>query len=65
MALCRDVARADLRFVKECKAFRREMERRVGALAGSSDLPDDGTPALVSSVGMGVSTEILPVPNQI
>ncbi len=65
MALCQDVARADLQFVTECKAFRREMERRVAMLTGSSDLDDDGAPALVSSVGMGVSTEILPVPHQI
>jgi radical SAM superfamily enzyme YgiQ (UPF0313 family) len=63
--LCRDVARADLQFVTECKAFRREMERGVGSLTHSSVLGDDTSPALASSVGMGVSTEILPVPNQI
>jgi len=65
MALCREVARADLEFVTECKAFRGEIVRRIRSVADWPVLSRDTAPALASSVGMGVSTEILPVPIQI
>jgi len=70
--LARRVARADLGFVAECKALRREMEQRVIARAGDRlrHTFGRGMPVwaaeslrLGSSVGMEVSTEILPAPS--
>lgn len=70
--LARRVARADLRFVSECKALRREMERRIVARAGERLATTYGrgmpiwaaeSQRLGSSVGLEVSTEILPAPS--
>jgi radical SAM superfamily enzyme YgiQ (UPF0313 family) len=69
--LARRVTRADLGFVTECKALRREMERRVIACAGrpGSHAWRRGMPPwaaesfrLGSSVGRELSTEVLPAP---
>jgi radical SAM superfamily enzyme YgiQ (UPF0313 family) len=70
--LARRVARADLEFVRECKALRREMEERVMQRAGDRlrhrfgrDMPVWAAESLRlgSSVGLEVSTEILPAPS--
>ncbi len=42
LSLSRQVARADLAFVAECKALRREMERRVGIVRQTPDSSGDG-----------------------
>jgi radical SAM superfamily enzyme YgiQ (UPF0313 family) len=69
--LARRVARADLAFVTECKSLRRELEDRIRARAGrefgavvAADLPPWAaeTGRLGSSVGLEVSTELLPRP---
>jgi radical SAM superfamily enzyme YgiQ (UPF0313 family) len=70
LALARRVARADLQFVTECRALRRELEHRVVATRG--DIPlgrDHASPPwaaeswrLGTSVGRDVSTERLPFP---
>jgi radical SAM superfamily enzyme YgiQ (UPF0313 family) len=70
-ALARRVARADLAFVTECKALRRELEERVHARSGHALKPEVGeelpvwaaeTRRLGSSLGLEVSTELLPRP---
>jgi radical SAM superfamily enzyme YgiQ (UPF0313 family) len=70
-ALSRRVARADLAFVTECKALRRELEQRIymhtdreyGPLGGDNVAPWAAeTGRLASSVGLEVSTELLPAP---
>jgi hypothetical protein len=74
LELARRVARADLGFVAEIKDRRREMERRVlearGVDASRSTSLENGRPPwaaeserLGSSVGLELSTEILPAPN--
>jgi hypothetical protein len=72
--LARRVARADLAFVTECKALRRELEQRVLARAGDrlGRVWGRGMPPwaaesfrLGSSVGLEVSTEVLPAPSTI
>lgn len=71
-ALARRVARADLAFVAECRALRRELEGRIRSRAGGvfeSVMAMDAAPwaaetrRLASSVGMEVSTEVLPRPS--
>ena len=70
--LARGVARADLGLVGECKALRREMERRIVERAGDRlrTTWGEGMPPwaaesfrLGSSTGLEVSTEILPAPS--
>jgi anaerobic magnesium-protoporphyrin IX monomethyl ester cyclase len=70
--LARAVARADLRLVGECKALRRELERRIVERAGDRlrTTWGEGMPPwaaeslrLGGSTGLGVSSEILPVPS--
>ena len=69
-ALARRVARADLAFVTECKALRRELERRIRTYTGREIDPEVSdvapwaaeTGRLASSVGLEVSTELLPRP---
>ncbi|HSL72394.1 MAG TPA: hypothetical protein VK864_19255, partial [Longimicrobiales bacterium] len=70
--LARQVARADLAFVTECKALRRELEQRVLSRAGARlrQTYARGLPVwaaeslrLSSSVGRNVSTEVLPAPS--
>ena len=69
--LARQVAQADLRFLRECKAFRREMERRVIATGVTSTATSVArgrepwaaeTLRLGSSIGRNVSSEVLPEP---
>ena len=71
VSLARRVARADLAFVAECKALRRELEERVHTRAGRELEPEVGdelpvwaaeTRRLGSSLGLEVSTELLPRP---
>lgn len=71
--LARRVARADLAFVTECKALRREMERRILHRAGArlATTYGRGMPVwaaesmrLGSSVGLELSTEALPAPSE-
>jgi anaerobic magnesium-protoporphyrin IX monomethyl ester cyclase len=73
--LARTVARADLAFVTEIKACRREMEQRIadraGVRAAKTDY-DQGRPVwaaeshrLASSVGKELSTEVLPEPTRL
>ena len=71
VALARRVARADLAFVAECQALRRELEARVRERAGGvlgRPAVLEGAPwaaetaRLGSSVGLEVSTEVLPRP---
>ena len=70
-ALARRIARADLAFVTECKALRRELEGRIrvdGEWVMGGDMPDERAPwaaetgRLGSSTGLEVSTELLPRP---
>jgi radical SAM superfamily enzyme YgiQ (UPF0313 family) len=70
--LARRVARADLAFVTECKALRRELESRVLERAGARlrqtaarQLPVWAAESLRlgSSVGLELSTEALPAPS--
>jgi hypothetical protein len=70
-ALARRVARADLAFVGECKSLRRELEDRIRTRARcdvEAQRIDDAPPwaaetrRLGSSVGLEVSTELLPRP---
>jgi radical SAM superfamily enzyme YgiQ (UPF0313 family) len=70
--LTRAVARADLRLIGECKALRRELERRIVERAGDRlrTTWGDGMPPwaaeslrLGSSIGRQLSTEILPAPS--
>lgn len=72
--LARSVARADLGFVTECKALRRELERRVLDRAGArlGQTYGRGMPPwaaesfrLGSSVGRELSTEVLPAPSSV
>jgi len=74
LELSRRVARADLGFVTECKALRRELERRVGVAAQTmrNTLEGGRLPwaaesarlgSLRASVGLDVATERLPVPS--
>jgi radical SAM superfamily enzyme YgiQ (UPF0313 family) len=72
LELTRRVARADLAFVSECKALRREMEQRVVTRARDrlertfgQGMPPWAAESfrLGSSVGREVSTEILPAPS--
>jgi hypothetical protein len=72
--LARRVARADLGFVAECKALRRELERRVLTRAGArlNQTYGRGMPPwaaeslrLGSSIGLPISTEALPAPSAI
>lgn len=69
--LAHRVARADLAFVTECKALRRELERRIVAQGGTrpdgaaaTSLPPWAaeTHRLGSSVGLPRSTEVMPTP---
>ena len=69
--MARRVARADLAFVSECKALRRELEDRIRRRAGREFGVDVAAGALPwaaetgrlgSSVGLEVSTELLPRP---
>jgi radical SAM superfamily enzyme YgiQ (UPF0313 family) len=70
-ALSRRIARSDLAFVGECRTLRRELEHRIRTLAGF-DAGADRVPVtapwaaetarLGSSVGLEVSTEVLPRP---
>jgi hypothetical protein len=69
--LARDVARADLLFLSRVKAARREMEARVSACGGrlASGGTDSQAPPwaaetgrLGSSIGLELSTELLPQP---
>lgn len=69
--MARRVARADLAFVGECKALRRELEHRIRTRAGREFGVDVAAGALPwaaetgrlgSSVGLEVSTELLPRP---
>lgn len=68
--LARRVARADLAFVTECKTLRHELEARVRTRSGRSfsHVADEMAPwaaetgRLGSSVGLEVSTEVLPRP---
>jgi hypothetical protein len=67
----RRVARADLEFVAECKGFRREIERRIaGRGVASAAVFAAGRPPwsaeslrLGTSVGLEISTELLPAPS--
>ncbi|HEX9564778.1 MAG TPA: radical SAM protein [Gemmatimonadaceae bacterium] len=70
-SLARRVARADLAFVNECRALRRELEGRIRQRAGihfDSAFVDEMAPWAAetgrfgSSVGLEVSTELLPAP---
>ena len=72
--LARRVARADVGFVTECKALRREMERRILGRAGRrlATTYGRGMPPwaaeslrLGSSVGLELSTEALPAPSAV
>lgn len=71
LALARRVARADLAFVTECRALRRELEDRVRAARGDIPLAigHEAPPwaaetwRLGSSTGRDVSTERLPTPS--
>ncbi len=72
--LARRVARADLEFVRECKALRREMEERVLAThaAGARTSWNRGAPPwaaeslrLGDSTGSELSTEALPAPRRL
>lgn len=67
--LTRRVAREDLSLLGEVKALRRELERRAGLARARGREFGEGMPAwaaetgrLGSSVGRGVSTEVLPAP---
>jgi hypothetical protein len=71
LELARDVARADLAFVGRVKAFRREMEARIEAGGGPlarGPIPAAAPPwaaetaRLGSSIGLELSTELLPAP---
>jgi hypothetical protein len=72
--LARAVARADLSFIGECKALRRELESRVLSRAGARlrQTYARGMPVwaaeslrLGNSVGLELSTEALPAPSAI
>jgi radical SAM superfamily enzyme YgiQ (UPF0313 family) len=71
LELAREVARADLRFVARIQGLRREMERRIEAHGGPvvrrsrrEAVPWAAeTARLGTSVGLGVSTEVLPEPS--
>jgi radical SAM superfamily enzyme YgiQ (UPF0313 family) len=71
LELARDVARADLRFVARIQGLRREMEARIEAQGGpvvrrralEAQPWAAETGRLGSSVGLGVSTEVLPQPS--
>jgi hypothetical protein len=65
------VARADLAFVGRVKALRREMEARIEAAGGPLTRREGPAPAppwaaesarLGSSIGLELSTELLPQP---
>lgn len=69
--LAREVAAADLRLLKEAKRIRREMEARILSVASPERLRPAGpsappwaaeTARLGTSVGLELSTEILPAP---
>ncbi len=68
--LARRVGAADLGFVRECKALRRELEQRLLSTGGARSACDGNgsgpwaaeTRRLAPSVGLGVSTESLPAP---
>ncbi|HET9317177.1 MAG TPA: radical SAM protein, partial [Vicinamibacteria bacterium] len=71
LELARDVARADLSFIGRVKALRREMEARILACGGRLGRPDPRVAAppwaaesarLGSSIGLELSTELLPAP---
>jgi anaerobic magnesium-protoporphyrin IX monomethyl ester cyclase len=72
LELARDVARADLAFLGRVKAFRREMEARIEACGGAvaTSRPTTAPPwaaesaRLGSSIGLELSTELLPEPQQ-
>jgi radical SAM superfamily enzyme YgiQ (UPF0313 family) len=70
LELAREVARADLRFMARIQGVRREMEARIEAHGGpvvrrrKAHAPWAAeTGRLGSSVGLGVSTEVLPQPS--
>ena len=74
LELARDVSRADLAFVGRVKAFRREMEARIescGAPPARAPMPVAAPPwaaetaRLGSSIGLELSTELLPAPQRI
>ncbi len=71
LELARAVGASDLAFVRECKALRRELERRVGpgrasaigAAAGAGAPPWAAeSERLAGSTGRALSTEVLPAP---
>src|SRR5262249_27860815 len=66
LALARRVARADLAFLGEIKALRRELQRRVGETRSrfGRGMPPWAaeTARLGTSVGREISTEVLPAP---
>ncbi len=71
LELAREVARADLGFVARIKAVRREMEERVTACGGAGERGRPSPPPwaaeterLGSSIGLEMSTELLPRPAQ-
>ena len=69
--LARAVGRADLAFIARVKGLRREMEARIGAAGGAVRRREPGampppwaaeTGRLGSSIGLELSTELLPAP---
>ena len=73
LELAREVARADLAFIGRVKTLRREMEARIAACGGSLTRPraqvamppwaaESGR--LGSSIGLELSTELLPEPHR-
>lgn len=72
LELAREVGRADLAFVGRIKALRREMESRIGACGGpvarraESAMPPWAAESgrLGSSIGLELSTELLPAPQR-
>jgi radical SAM superfamily enzyme YgiQ (UPF0313 family) len=73
LQLAREVARADLAFIGRVKGLRREMEARVGASGGplTRHVPHVVIPPwaaesgrLGSSIGLELSTELLPEPHR-
>lgn len=73
LALARRVARADLALLTECKALRREMERRIASLGAEvrASSHEGGrlpwaaeTGRLGSSTGLEISSELLPAPSR-
>ena len=71
LELARDVGRADLGFIGRIKAARREMEARIEAAGGAAPRRPEAsamppwaaeTGRLGSSIGLELSTELLPAP---